>query len=255
MTEKCLSLGRKKQKERSGNMAQDFSKKFYHSKEWSIFREQILLDRSDEEGIKCEKCGGRIIESKHIQLHHIKELTPNNIDDVMVTLNPNNIMILCQTCHNMVHGRYCRGAVRKVKPKKVNIVYGPPMSGKTTLVMQYMQPGDLVVDMDRLYKAMSFMPMYNKPNQIKFNVLAVRNLIIDQIKTRYGNFTNAWIIGGYANKVDRERLARELGAELIYCEADKDDCYYRLDYCNDYRQQHKEEWKSYIDKWFDEFRE
>lgn len=236
-------------------MAQTFSKKFYNSKEWCIFREQEVLRRTDEKGVRCEKCNEYITESRHIQLHHITELTPQNIDNVMITLNPENIMLLCQRCHNMIHGRYCKGAIRKVKPKKVNIVYGPPMSGKKTLVKQYMQPGDLVVDMDKLYEAMSFMPLYNKPNQIKFNVLAVRNLIIDQIKTRYGNFTNAWIVGGYANKVDRERLAKELGAELIYCEVDKEDCYYKLEYCDDYRQEKQEEWKEYIDKWFDEYQE
>lgn len=251
MIKRTLRLERKKWKEKSGDIvAQEFSKKFYKSSEWLMLREQILLER----GAICEKCGQAIIESKHIQLHHIKELTVQNIDDVMITLNPKNILVLCQTCHNMIHGRYCKGAVRKVKPKKVNIVYGPPMAGKTSLVIDYMQPGDLIVDMDRLYKAMSFMPMYNKPNQIKFNVLAVRNLLIDHIKTRYGSFTNAWIVGGYANKVDRERLAKELGAELIFVEASKEDCYYRLEYCNDYRQEHQEEWREYIDKWFEEYR-
>lgn len=234
-------------------MAQEFSKKFYKSIEWLTCREQIILDRSDKEGIKCEKCGKYITESKFIQLHHIKELTPQNINDVNITLNPDNILVLCQTCHNMIHGRYCKGAVRKVKPKKVNIVYGPPMAGKTSLVKEYMQPGDLVIDMDKLYQAISFMPEYNKPDRLKFNVLAVRNLLIDHAKTRYGNFTNAWIIGGYANKVDRERLASDLGAELIFVGADKEDCMYRLTCCNDYRQDHQEEWKQYINKWFAEY--
>ncbi len=232
-------------------MAQEFSKKFYKSKEWLDLREQIILER----GATCTMCGEVIVESKFIQLHHIEELSPDNINDRNITLNPDNLQVLCQVCHNKLHGRYCKGALRNIKPKRINIVYGPPMAGKTSLVREHIQPGDLVIDMDRLYKAISFMSEYDKPNAIKFNVMAVRNLLIDQVKTRYGNFKNAWIVGGYANKVDRERLASELGAELIFVEADKEDCYYRLKYCNDYRQRHQEEWKQYIDAWFEEYRE
>lgn len=232
-------------------MAQEFSRKFYKSKEWTSLREQILLER----GPICTMCGEVIVESKFIQVHHQEELTPENINDKNITLNPDNLQVLCQVCHNKLHGRYCKGAVRNVKPKKVNIVYGPPMSGKTSLVREHVRPGDLVIDMDRLFKAISFMPEYDKPNNIRFNVMAVRNLLIEQVKTRYGSFNNAWIVGGYANKVDRERLANELGAELIFVEADKEDCYYRLKYCNDYRQKHQEEWRQYIDTWFEEYRE
>ncbi len=34
----------------------------------------------------------------------------------------------------------------------VYIVYGPPMSGKTSYVIEHMEKGDIVVDMDSLYK-------------------------------------------------------------------------------------------------------
>ncbi|MEG0297412.1 MAG: HNH endonuclease signature motif containing protein [Clostridium sp.] len=240
-------------------MAQDFAKKFYRSKAWIIFRENFLLEKTyDPETFKrvaitCECCNQKIIESKFIQLHHIIELTEQNINDVNITLNPDNIQVLCQTCHNKTHGRFSKGARPKTKTNGVYIIYGPPMSGKTSYVLEHMYKGDLVVDMDRLYQAISMQPMYDKPDNIKYNVLQVRNLLLDNIKTRYGKFNSAWIVGGYANKHDRERLARDLGAELIHIEASKEDCYYRLQYCNDYRQDNQEEWKEYINKWFEEF--
>ena len=71
-------------------MAQDFSKAFYKSKEWRNFRQVILTER----GPRCEKCGKIIAnaydkdtnqyKTKLIQLHHIEELTPLNINDASI---------------------------------------------------------------------------------------------------------------------------------------------------------------------------
>ena len=33
------------------------------------------------------------------EVHHKKELTPKNINDISVTVNPNNIISLCDDCH------------------------------------------------------------------------------------------------------------------------------------------------------------
>lgn len=118
-----------------------------------------------------------------------------------------------------------------------------------------MEEGDLVVDMDSLYQAVTLLPRYNKPESLKYNVFAIRNSIIDNIKTRYGGFRTAFIIGGYPRKAERERLAKQLGAELILLDVDRDTCISRLDQVNDYRADHKEEWSQYIDKWFEDYRE
>lgn len=222
-------------------------KQFYRSKEWIVFRKLIILER----GPKCEECGKKIVESKDIIIHHIIELTKENVNDTSISLNPDNVEIVCFDCHNKIHKRFGYGynAPKKID-RGIYIVYGAPCSGKTKYVLDNMERGDIVVDMDRLYQAVTLLPIYDKPNSLKQNVIAIRNQIIDNIKTRYGRFTSAWIIGGYADKYKREKLATDLGAELIYIQADKEDCLYRLKYTNDYRQEHYEEWKGYIDKWF-----
>ncbi|MGG7163783.1 HNH endonuclease [Clostridium ihumii] len=231
-------------------MAQEFSRKFYKSKQWIDFRKIILAER----GPICQQCKKIIRESRHIQLHHKEELTPTNITDVNITLNPDNIEVLCQECHNKLHGRWCKGQIKKKKERGIYIVYGPPLSGKTSYVKENMNKGDIVVDMDRLYEAVTLLPRYDKPDNLKYNVLSIRNTILDNIKTRYGGFKSAWIIGGYADKYSREQLAKELGAELIFIDVDKEECLYRLKYCNDYRQQkYEEEWIKYIEKWFSEY--
>lgn len=232
-------------------MAREFSKQFYKSKEWINFRKIIILER----GATCEECNKVITESKHIQVHHIKELDPSNIHDTSITLNPNNVKILCQECHNKEHNRWCKGSSVKKKDKGVYIVYGPPGAGKTTYVLDNMERGDIVVDMDRLYEAVTLLPRYDKPNNLKYNVLSIRNGIIDNIKTRYGKFNSAWIIGGYADKYQREQLARDVGAETILVLEPKEVCLSRIESANDYRQECFKEWEGYIDKWFNNYTE
>lgn len=92
---------------------------------------------------------------------------------------------------------------------------------------------------------------YNKPSALRFNVFDIRDTLIDNILTKRGNFESAWIIGGYPNKVERERLAKKLGAELIYIDTTKEECLSRLKLCNDYRKVKEKEWSKYIEEWFD----
>ena len=47
---------------------------------------------------------------------------------------------------------------------------------------------------------------------------------------------------------------KETNANLIFLDVDKETCIKRLEACNDYRADHKEEWIDYIDKWFSEYR-
>ncbi|WP_066499927.1 HNH endonuclease [Abyssisolibacter fermentans] len=230
-------------------MAQGFSKNFYNSKEWLVFRQMLILER----GPICEECGKHLTESSDIILHHEKELTSDNINDVNITLNPDNIKIVCKKCHNKIHDRFCGNV--NTNRKGIYIVYGPPMSGKTSYVLDHKTDKDIVVDMDRLFSAITLLPTYNKPDCLKYNVFDLKNMLLDNIKTRKGKWHSAWIIGGYADKWQRDKLKNDLGAELIQMNLTKEECYARLECCNDYRQQHKEEWEKYINKWFNSFTE
>lgn len=218
---------------------------FYASEKWINFRQILINERlTIEKEIICEHCGKPIKKISEITLHHIKELTPENVNDVTISLNQNNIMLVHHDCHNKIHHRF------GYKPShNVYIVFGSPLSGKNTYVEEYMQRGDIVIDMDRLYEAVSMLPNYDKPNNLLSNVRVIHNALIDNIKTRYGKWNNAWIIGGYADKYKRERLANELGAEIIFCDVSKEECLRRLEVDPD-RKYRKDEWKEYIEKWF-----
>lgn len=86
-------------------MARDFSKSFYHSKEWMNTREYIMK----RDNYLCVNCGKPAEE-----VHHIIHISPKNIDDPTVTLNPDNLKSLCRDCHFEEH-RGEHGAGRKAK--------------------------------------------------------------------------------------------------------------------------------------------
>lgn len=218
-------------------------KSFYNSTVWRKFRQMIIAER----GSVCQGCGKIISNPIDCILHHTTELTPENYTDPFISLDSEKILILCHDCHDRIHSRF------GYKPTcNVCIVYGPPFAGKKTYVRQSLHRGDIVVDMDMLYAAVSGLPYYDKPDSLLRNVAGLHNVLIDNIKTRYGKWESAWVIGGYADKYKRERLATDLGAELIYIKASKEECLERLAVDQD-RQYRRDEWQGYIEKWFERY--
>lgn len=72
-------------------MAKDYSKWFYNSTKWRKLREYICVSRNHT----CEECG-----EYGDQVHHIIEITPDNINDTSITLNEKNLQLLCKECHD-----------------------------------------------------------------------------------------------------------------------------------------------------------
>lgn len=65
--------------------------KFYHSTAWKKCRQAKV---QQARGI-CERCG-----KAGWEVHHIKPLTDENIDDPNISLSLENLMLLCTVCHN-----------------------------------------------------------------------------------------------------------------------------------------------------------
>ncbi len=215
-------------------------KSFYASPAWQALRAAIIAER----GARCEKCG-RV--TSEIQLHHIIELTPESVGDALISLNPANILVLCHDCHDKAHLRFGHAPAREVW-----VVYGPPLSGKSAFVRQSMRRGDLVIDVDRLFVAVSMLPEYDKPDTLLGNVMRVYELLRDQVKTRYGKWNSAWVIGGFADRYKREKTVEDLGAELVFCDASKELCLGRLE-ADEGRRLRKDEWRRFILEWFERY--
>lgn len=222
-------------------------KTFYASGKWQIFRAYIIGERAKRGDIHCEHCNKRVAKARDVTVHHIEELTPENVGDAMIAFNPENVLVVHHECHNRIHCRF------GYQPEHgVHVVYGPPLSGKTTFVQEFMSRGDLIVDVDRLYAAVSMLPDYDKPDNLLTNVLGLQRLLIDNIKTRYGKWSSAWVIGGYADRYKREKTADDLGAELVFCNVSMEECLRRLS-LDEERRYRLDEWRGYIDRWFQEY--
>lgn len=216
---------------------------FYQSKEWALFRIGVMNDRLTPKGqIICAHCGEPITNAYECIAHHKEPLTEDNVNDVNVSLNPLNIDLVHHVCHNRIHHKL--GYVQK----QVYLVYGSPLSGKSTFVKNSMDVGDLILDIDNIWQCVSGCDRYVKPDRLRGNVFAVRDTILDMIKHRAGKWNNAYIIGGYPMIGERERVLRVTGARAIYVESSKEECILRLEACNDGRD--KNEWKNYIEDWW-----
>ena len=211
---------------------------FYKSKEWEALLQQLKLERVDSNGeIVCEYCHKPISKKYDCIGHHKIELTEGNVNNYEISLNPDNIMLIHFRCHNKIHERF-----GYEQPKKVYIVYGSPCSGKSTWVKENATKDDLVLDIDKIWECISTCDKYHKVSRLKANVFGVRDTLLDQVRTRTGEWKTAYVIGGYPLRMDRERLADKLGAQLIFIDTNKSECISRA--VND-------EWIKFINEWFD----
>lgn len=218
---------------------------FYRSQEWEAFRKIVIMERLQNGETICEHCGRPIVRPYDLILHHMTELTEENYRDSAISLNPSNIQLVHHACHNRIHnkGNHNIGGQRQVF-----VVYGAPLSGKTSFVKEVMNAGDLVIDIDSIWECLSGQERYIKPNRLKSNVFGVRDTLIDQVRHRVGKWNNAYIIGGYPYKAERDRLIDQLGAREIYIECEQSTCIDRLMAADDGRDVN--DWTQYITDWF-----
>ena len=250
-------------------MAQEWAKPFYRSKAWQRCRESYIQQRILIDGGVCEKCKKEI----GMELHHIIFLKPSNIHDADITLNFDNLMWLCKDCHFQEH----KDAIMKgfqnqkyqpilsngtyfdengmLQQQRVFIVYGSPRSGKTTYVKEHKDPFDLVIDLDKIMEALTLTTERRKVNNALNVAIYIRDLLYDKIKNRDAIFDckNIWIVAGLPNKEERETLAAELKATLIFVDTDYNTCIERARKEDLYKDKVYSE--HIVDKWWNQYKE
>ena len=85
-------------KERDENV-KDFARGFYKSKAWQRVRDNTMK----RDAWLCQDCLARGVYTPAEEVHHIKELTADNINDPEVSLNMANLVSLCRECHRQRH--------------------------------------------------------------------------------------------------------------------------------------------------------
>lgn len=212
---------------------------FYKSREWEKLLEILKLERVDDTGqVICSHCHKPITRKYDCIGHHRIELTEQNVNDPDISLNPDNIALVHFRCHNLIHRRF-EGFYQQVY-----LVYGPPCAGKTTWVDSVANDDDLIIDIDRIWECLCNSDRYHKPNRIKANVFGVRDALVDMVKIRKGMWRNAYIIGTYPLRTDRDRICSLLRAREVFIFEKKDICLSRAS---------SDSWKEFIEEWFDDY--
>ena len=86
----------------------EFAKAFYKSKPWRDCRAAYIAGRRQIDGGLCEVCH----EALGCMVHHKIQLTPENIRDPEITLNPTLLSYECKDCHDAHEGH----GLNKAKP-------------------------------------------------------------------------------------------------------------------------------------------
>lgn len=211
---------------------------FYGSKEWADCKAQVLHQRIKGGIIYCEYCGKPILKSFNGQannnkgamvFHHKTYLNLLNVNDASISINPSNIAILHWACHNEIHERFIGTNTRP--EKKVYLITGAPLSGKTSFVKERLSSNDLVLDIDDIWEMVSGQPRYTKPNSLKPIIFQLRDDIKGMISRGAGTWRNAYIIESLPSPSDRKREAdryRAFNVEIITMETSEAECLTRL---------------------------
>lgn len=80
-------------------MSAPWARSFYGSVQWRKCRQGFI---SYKRGL-CERCLAKGLITPGRQVHHKVYLTPENINDPKVSLNWDNLELLCEKCHEEIH--------------------------------------------------------------------------------------------------------------------------------------------------------
>jgi 5-methylcytosine-specific restriction endonuclease McrA len=75
---------------------------FYKSPAWLAARELKIMSVN---GL-CERC-----RQVGIEVHHKERLSVDNVNDSSISLNQDNLELLCRECHNKEHMRFSKKTV------------------------------------------------------------------------------------------------------------------------------------------------
>ena len=167
---------------------------FYGSAEWKKFKELYIAQRLLKDGDLIDDITKKpIIERRQAVLHHKIYLTESNVNDLNISLNPDNIQLVSFQTHNEIHKRFGYALKRHIyitdNPSNLNGIC------------------DLTVDFDRLHKAIG------GEDLTVSNCWNLYNSLLDSIFYGYGKWETALIVA--KKGIEFKRIRDRLGAEEI----------------------------------------
>lgn len=189
----------------------------------------------------CRKCGEPATEVDHVIS---RERGGEDTRD--------NLQGLCKPCHSQKTVGEDRGfgggAPQNGGRPLVTLVAGPPGAGKSRWVQERMRWGDLLLDMDAIYCALSALPQYDKPDVLLPYVMEARDAVLSRL-ARPSQLGRAWVVTTAAKRMERDRIRRTLGAKVIVIETSANDCMKRIS--EDSRRSGRADlWREMIESWW-----
>lgn len=124
-------------------------------------------------------------------------------------------------CSEIGHEKFCPRHI----PKRT-IICGPPGSGKTSYVRKHAKLGDIVWDFDVIVAALTGLPLHQRTEDCVRLVLAMRAAFISYV-VRQPPARSIWMI--VTGRQDADRIARQLGAEVVELNAEAEELTRRLE--------------------------
>ncbi len=136
---------------------------------------------------------------------------------------------------------------------ELNVVWGPPASGKTTYVENNRSDNSLTFDFDKLMTAMSGLEPHHKNKNLISYVLGIRKMVIDKLQNEK-RFDDAWVIITWVDEKVKQKFEDIENVNYILMDTDKETCLQRVEDDPD-RADVAEEMKEVIENWFMKYEE
>lgn len=133
----------------------------------------------------------------------------------------------------------------------VHLVCGPPGSGRGEYVSRLIKPGDLVVNLDSIFAAISGLPLYDQPRGLLPFACEARDALIRRLQ-HSSAVPNAWIIAGAAKAAERDRLCRGNAVKATVLMTPPSACMRRI-LADPKRKAHAAEWRKLVDRWWSDW--
>lgn len=163
--------------EEKPNQGRKERSKLYDTQRWRDYRIHFL-----QVSPLCRYCKQKGRDTAATIVDHI---IPVRVDDSINFFDSENHQPLCESCHNRksAQERYGKWYERRAKGThtEVIILSGPPASGKTYWASKHKEEGDLILDLDMIWAALTGLPLYEKPNQLTPVIFAIRDTILNSI--------------------------------------------------------------------------
>jgi hypothetical protein len=124
----------------------------------------------------------------------------------------------------------------------LTVVTGPPCSGKSTYAWSKAQPGDVVIDFDRIAQALGSGSPHDHPDPVRWVAIAARRAAVNAAITQHHRGATVWIVHTRIPQQDMDRYLRA-GADVVTLDVDRDELHRRAD------AERPGLWHKLIDEW------